>query len=95
MPGALTNKPVGFSRGPISEFIISIGMPPGRRSSGRWADTSTIVDSRPILHLPESSINEISDPSESATCWAVVGLRWPDRLALGAAIGTPDSFINF
>ena len=50
---------------------------------------STIVDSRPIRDGPPSRIERIRPPSPWRTCSAVVGLTYPNGLALGAARGVP------
>ena len=48
---------------------------------------STTVDSSPIGVGPPSRIVATRAPRSASTCAAVVGLTWPERLALGAAIG--------
>ena len=44
--------------------------------------------SRPTAVAPPSRIMATRSPRSASTCAAVVGLTWPERLALGAAIGT-------
>ena len=56
---------------------------------------STIVDSMPMPTGPPSRTISILPFISSITCAAVVGEGLPDRLALGAAINTPESFISF
>ena len=50
---------------------------------------SSTVLSRPTLQVPPSSTMGMLPSRSSSTCWAVVGLGLPLRLALGAATGTP------
>ena len=74
---------------PITLWICDAEIAPGRRRTGVFFVKSITVDSRPCLVLPPSMINGI-DPSKSdRTCFAEVGLGLPDKLADGAAIGTP------
>ena len=69
---------------PQACWICSRVMAPGRSSTGTPRVQSTMVLSMPTWHGPPSSTNSAS-PSSSCTCWAVVGLTRPKRLALGAA----------
>ena len=61
-------------------------MLPGLKIEG-FPVKSTIVDSRPILHWPPSSINLILFPNSSNTSFADVGLSFDEIFALGAASG--------
>jgi len=56
---------------------------------------SITVDSIPILQGPPSIIILRLVPNSSATCFAVVGLKDFDLLALGAASGQFKIFNNF
>ena len=53
--------------------------------------TVTMVDSIPCSVGPASMISGILPSSSSSTCCAVVGLRRPNRFALGAASGPSNS----
>ena len=83
---------VGVARGsPAASSIRSRVRMPGRSSTGRPVEQSTMADSMPMRAAPPSSTSSAS-PNSSATCAAVVGLTRPKRLALGAAMpGTPAS----
>ena len=50
-----------------------------------------MVDSRPIAVGPASRMTATASPRSAATWAAVVGLTWPERLALGAASGRPKA----
>ena len=63
--------------------------PPGRSSRGTGPVMSTIVDSTPTWHGPSSTTASIFPSRSWSTCSAVVVLGLPDRLADGAATGTP------
>ncbi len=65
---------------------------PGRSSTGRPREQSTIADSMPTAHGPPSSTST-SPPGNSSSTWrASVGLMRPKRLALGAATpATPSA----
>ena len=56
---------------------------------------SIIVDSKPILHWPPSSINLILPPNSSLTSLAHVGLSLDEIFALGAARGTSNILSKF
>ena len=56
---------------------------------------SIIVDSKPILHCPPSSINLILLPNSSITSFAHVGLSLDEIFALGAARGKFNILSNF
>ena len=62
---------------------------PSRKTTGSAPVTSTTVDSSPIGAGPPSRIMATRSPKSASTCAAVVGLTWPERLALGAATGRP------
>ena len=51
--------------------------------------TLTIVDSIPKLLLPPSIAKSIEFEKSSSKSCKLVPLKLPERLALGAAIGTP------
>ena len=54
----------------------------------RWRQVaSSTVDSSPIRLEPASRIKGMRPRRSLKTCWAVVGLGKPERLALGAATG--------
>ena len=58
--------------------------------AGIEVERSIIVDSSPYLVLVSESItNTFSLLKPAFTCLCEVGLKYPDLLALGAAIGTP------
>src|SRR5699024_3205160 len=70
-----------------TSFICSFVTPPGLRIIGISCVQSITVDSTPTPVGPPSIIPAIF-PFKSAHTWsAVVGLGFPDKLALGAAIG--------
>lgn len=58
------------------------------------ARTAAIVDSTPAEQGPASSTASIRPSSVASTCSALVGLRKPLRLALGAASGAPTPSIT-
>ena len=76
-------------------FKSSYVTPPGLNITGFSPVKSTIVDSTPTLHSPPSIIASILPVISFTTCFAFVGLGFPERFALGAAIGTPAAFISF
>ena len=59
---------------------------PGRISTARPRERSTIVDSMPTSQSPPSSTASTAAPSSARTCSAVVGLMRPNLLAEGAAM---------
>ena len=67
-------------------FIFSISIPPSLKILG-LSIKLTIVDSKPILHLPPSKINLILFPNSSKTSFLDTGLTFEDIFALGAARG--------
>ena len=67
---------------------------PGRSSAPRRPSTATTVDSMPCGAGPPSRIRSTRSPRSSTTCSAVVALVRVNRLALGAAIGTPAARIS-
>ena len=79
---------------PTISLIISGVIYPGRNIVGLSPVMSTIVDSIPIPTAPPSMIISILPSISCCTCCAVVGDGRPDRLALGAAIYTPESFMS-
>ena len=50
-----------------------------------------MVDSTPTVQGPPSTMPSMRPSMSSMTSWARVQLGRPERLALGAAIGTPAS----
>ena len=62
---------------------------PGRRMTASRPVRSTTVLSIPTELGPPSRMSSTRSPSDACTCWALVGLTWVNRLALGAAMGTP------
>ena len=68
-------------------LIFSAVIIPGLKIVGVFVK-SIIVDSKPILHCPPSSINLIFLPNSSTTSLADVGLNLDEIFALGAANGT-------
>ena len=73
--------------------ITSEESPPSLNIFGLVVKSIT-VDSIPILQVPPSIIIPILLPNSSATCFAVVGLKDFDLLALGAASGHFRIFNN-
>src|SRR5699024_2062103 len=72
---------------PATCSSCSFVMPPGRKITGIASVQSITVDSTPTPAGPASS-NPAILPCKSLQTWsAVVGLGFPDVLALGAAIG--------
>ena len=74
--------------------IISGVTPPGRSMRGTAPVTSITVDSRPTRQGPPSNISGMRPFMSSHTCFAVVGLGRPERLALGAATGRAAASIS-
>ena len=50
-----------------------------------------MVDSTPTRQGPPSTMASIRPSISCSTCWAVVVEGLPERLAEGAAMGTPES----
>ena len=75
-------------------FTISYVINPGLKIIGGLTVTSMIVDSSPIPTIPPSIIISIRPSMSSITCSPKVGLGFPERLALGAAILTPAALIS-
>ena len=93
MPGAegAAASDGAASRGrPSTRSRSARAMPPERSSAGR-SRNPTIEDSRPIVVGPASRMQATLSPRSAATWAAVVGLTWPERLALGAATGRPNA----
>src|SRR5699024_9520692 len=59
----------------------------GVESTGYSPVQSITVDSTPTFAAPPSNIAAIFPSISSLTCVALVGLGFPDKLALGAATG--------
>ena len=79
---------------PRAAIIISGVTPPGRKILGNSPVMSTTVDSNPTSQGPPSSTMSMRPSMSSSTCSARVGLGRPERLALGAATGTPAFSIS-
>ena len=62
----------------------------GRSKTGFGPAKETTVDSTPTSQAPPSRIRGIFPFISANTSWAVVGLGLPDKLAEGAASGTPQ-----
>ena len=77
---------------PTIDCIFSRLRPPNLNIIGFPSVNEIIVDSMPISHLPPSRIYGILLPSWSLTCFAVVGLMYPNGFALGAAKGKSRLF---
>nr|CAB57639.1 hypothetical protein [Saccharolobus solfataricus P2] len=67
---------------------------PGLKSTGGSTVTFITVDSTPKNVSPESNITSTFPYMSSITCSTLVGLGFVAKFALGAAIGTPLSFIK-
>ena len=87
--GGLARLALGQRRpaGRATRAMLVAREPPSRRTTGSSPVTSTTVDSSPIGAGPPSRMIATLAPRSASTCAAVVGLTWPERLALGAAIG--------
>ena len=79
---------------PTARITSSRVIPPGRKMTGVSPVTDSTVDSTPTLQSPPSRISGIRPSISSSICAARVGLGRPDRLPLGAAMGTPDAAIS-
>ncbi len=67
---------------------------PGLNNTASGPASERTVDSIPTVVRPPSRIIATRSPKTSRTCCAVVGESSVNRLALGAAMGTPDSRIS-
>ena len=67
---------------------------PGRNRTGRSPASESTVDSMPTRVGPPSRIRSTASPKPRRTCSAVVGESRVNRLALGAAMGTPAARIS-
>ena len=83
-----------ISQALATSSICARVMPPGRNTRGVPPVRSTTVDSTPTWHGPPSRISGTRPSMSSKTSGAVVGLGRPERLALGAAMGTPAASIS-
>jgi hypothetical protein len=93
MPGdfsALASAAAGAASGPIASVSSSAVT---RRAAARRAPGPSGRAPSTGAERAASSVRIIATfiPSERATCSAVVGLIFPDALALGAAIGRPQA----
>ena len=101
MPGEAASSPSSRGRStagetstsPIIASSISRVMPPGRSMVGLPTRVST-VDSTPTGQGPPSRMTSMRPSISSRTCCAVVGLGRPERLAEGAAMGTPAALMR-
>ena len=80
---------VATSIGPMIASMSGTAIIPGRNIVGRSEVRSMTVDSMPTVVGPASKIKSTASPSDFATCAPVVGEISIDRLALGAATGSP------
>src|SRR5665213_252739 len=78
----------------MMDSISSSERPPGLSKTGSFSAKEMMVDSTPTVQGPPSKIIFTLFPNDFRTCSAVVGLTCPKGLALGAAMGRPDSRIS-
>lgn len=95
MPGASMPAPPPRTGSTPSALRSSPAVtPPGRSRCILPSVIRTMVDSTPKAVRPPSAISSILSPMSSSTACAVVGLRRPEVLALGAASGRRSSSIT-
>ena len=90
--GGSNNSTVRWDDAPGScaatSYELHAGYGPGLSNAGASSNTEITVDSMPSGHGPPSRIVAGRSSSSASTWAAVVGLIRPERLALGAAIGS-------